>query len=194
MRERADDGLEDDVATISYEQALRTHARRRPAAALGLPFEPFAAMAEEPETAASVSPEIGYAAEPSAGKQPATESVSGWAPGIGDAAARNNPVLAASRKAASITIRLTKAECEQVHERATAAGLTASAYLRSCLFEAENLRAQVKEALEQFRAAAPDEPAAAGKKPVRSEDHAADAARPGLRSWLPARWLGAKGA
>jgi hypothetical protein len=29
--ERADDGLEDDFATLSYERALRAHARYRPA-------------------------------------------------------------------------------------------------------------------------------------------------------------------
>jgi hypothetical protein len=57
------------------------------------------------------------------------------------------------RKTASITIRLTKAEEAQLHERAAAAQLTISAYLRSCIFEAERLRAQVKEALSQMKAA-----------------------------------------
>jgi len=57
------------------------------------------------------------------------------------------------RKIASITIRLTKAEEVQLHERAAAAQLSVSAYLRSCIFEAESLRAQVKEALSQMKAA-----------------------------------------
>jgi hypothetical protein len=57
------------------------------------------------------------------------------------------------RKIASITIRLTKAEEAQLHERAAAAQLSVSAYLRSCIFEAESLRAQVKEALSQMKAA-----------------------------------------
>ena len=57
------------------------------------------------------------------------------------------------RKTASITIRLTKAEEAQLHERAAAAQLSISAYLRSCIFEAESLRAQVKEALSQMKAA-----------------------------------------
>jgi hypothetical protein len=57
------------------------------------------------------------------------------------------------RKIASITIRLTKAEEAQLHERAAAAQLSISAYLRSCIFEAESLRAQVKEALSQMKAA-----------------------------------------
>ncbi len=57
------------------------------------------------------------------------------------------------RKTASITMRLTKAEEAQLHERAAAAQLSISAYLRSCIFEAESLRAQVKEALSQMKAA-----------------------------------------
>lgn len=62
------------------------------------------------------------------------------------------------RKTASITIRLTDAEETQLHERARAAQLSVSAYLRSCIFEAESLRAQVKEALGQIRAAAQADP------------------------------------
>jgi hypothetical protein len=62
------------------------------------------------------------------------------------------------RKTASITIRLTKAEEAQLHERAAAAELSISAYLRSCIFEAESLRAQVKEALSQMKAATTPEP------------------------------------
>ncbi len=55
------------------------------------------------------------------------------------------------RKTASITIRLSNAECAQLHQRAAEAGLTISAYLRSCICEVEALRAQVKEALAQLR-------------------------------------------
>jgi predicted DNA binding CopG/RHH family protein len=57
-----------------------------------------------------------------------------------------------NRKNASITIRLTEEEEAQLRERAAAAQLTVSAYLRSCIFEAESLRAQVREALTQMRA------------------------------------------
>jgi hypothetical protein len=53
--------------------------------------------------------------------------------------------LAENRKSASITIRLSKPECAQIHQRAASAGLTVLAYLRSCVLEAESLRAQVKE-------------------------------------------------
>ncbi len=50
-------------------------------------------------------------------------------------------------------MRMTEEECVQLHHRAAEAGLTVSAYLRSCAFEVETLRAQVKEALAQLNAA-----------------------------------------
>jgi hypothetical protein len=54
-------------------------------------------------------------------------------------------------KRSSITVRLSATECAQLHQRANEAGLTVSGYLRSCTFEAEALRAQVKEALAELR-------------------------------------------
>jgi len=61
------------------------------------------------------------------------------------------------QKSASITIRMSHAECAQLRKRAAAANLTVSAYMRSCILEAETLRAQVKEALAELRAGTPDE-------------------------------------
>jgi hypothetical protein len=61
-------------------------------------------------------------------------------------------------KTAGITIRLTQAERAQLRQRAAEAHLTVSDYLRSCIFEAESLRAQVKEALLQMRAATQHQP------------------------------------
>ena len=46
---------------------------------------------------------------------------------------------------------MTAEEQAQLHERADAAQLSVSAYLRSCIFEAEALRTQVKEALAQMQ-------------------------------------------
>jgi hypothetical protein len=60
-----------------------------------------------------------------------------------------------SLKRASVTIRLTEPECAQMRRRAAEAGLTVSAYLRSCAFEVETLRTQVKETLAQLREPAP---------------------------------------
>jgi predicted DNA binding CopG/RHH family protein len=80
--------------------------------------------------------------------------------------------LNSTLKTASITIRLTAEEQAQLHERAAAAQLSVSAYLRSCIFEAEALRIQVREALSQLRAATPNDPV----EPVQSQAQSA-------RSW-----------
>jgi len=61
-------------------------------------------------------------------------------------------------RATIVTLRLSHAESAKLHERATEAGLTVSAYMRSCVFEVESLRAQVRDALTQFRSAASHEP------------------------------------
>src|SRR5262249_55957192 len=74
----------------------------------------------------------------------------------------SEPAEHAALRTASVTIRLSKAECTRLHQRAAEAGLTVSAYLRSCVLEADALRAQVKEALAQIKSAA-DAPAAAPK-------------------------------
>jgi hypothetical protein len=73
-------------------------------------------------------------------------------------------------KCASITIRLSEAECAQLRKRAAEAGLTVSAYLRSCTFEAESLRALVKDTLTQLRSAQ-----SKGKREI---------SKPARRSWL----------
>jgi predicted DNA binding CopG/RHH family protein len=72
-----------------------------------------------------------------------------------DEAAQREPFAApgtdAEKRLASVTIRLSRAECAQLKQRAAEAGLTLSAYVRSCTFEAEALRAQVKEAIHAIR-------------------------------------------
>jgi hypothetical protein len=128
-----DTALLDDVATISYDQALRSHRRVPP----------------------SVSPQ-------------GSESPSPVSPTI------NQTSLVAqrkTRKSSSVTIRLTEQEEIQLHERAAAAQLSVSAYLRSCIFEAEALRAQVKEALSQIRAAAQTDPVPASSWRARLMPH-----------------------
>lgn len=112
------DGLEDDVATLSYERALRTHARYKPAV-VDPPNE-----IERPPCPSSAT--LGSAVQ-------------------------SNPEPGGKRT--SVTVRMSKAECAQLQQRAAEAGMTVSAYLRSCTFEAESLRAQVKQALAELRAA-----------------------------------------
>jgi len=134
------DGLADDVVSLSYEQALKAHARYRPAVSLdSLRAAEFAG----PNADLPASPEL-----------------------KGPQAAPPDCGAAESRKSASITIRMSRAESQQLHARAAAAGLTISAYLRSCLFEVESLRAQVKDALAELRSGA--EPASAERKPPAS--------------------------
>lgn len=148
-----DDGLADDVATLSYESALKAHARyhshnhptdqslTRPAAPEpfgfeeGLPAAPRRESEIKESSAAALSP-----APHSASQEPAPGR--SW-----------TTPLERDLKDASITIRMSKAECAQLHQRAAEAGMTISAYLRSCTFEAESLRAMVKETMLQLRSA-----------------------------------------
>lgn len=149
-----DDGLEDDVATFSYERALRSQDRHRASALADTPLTP----APEP----ALSNNGSWGVELPADHNPAPQSIR--IDPASDPAHLNPARKGRNAKSASITIRLSEAECAQLRQRAAEAGLTISAYLRSCTFEAESLRAQVKEALAQMRssqlAAAPPPPPA----------------------------------
>ena len=113
-----DSALADDVAPLSYEEALRATRRTR-----------------APETAAIAGvDDLGASLASASSEQ---KSVHG--------------VAEKQHRSASITIRVTAEERARLHERATAAQLSVSAYLRSCIFEAESLRSQVKEALAQMQ-------------------------------------------
>jgi hypothetical protein len=59
----------------------------------------------------------------------------------------------------SVTIRLSHGESEMLRQRAAEVGLTVSAYVRSCMLEADTLRAQVKEALAEMKTTAGNTPA-----------------------------------
>lgn len=160
-----DDGLADDVATISYENALRARARYRAAEphhdrtdrSLTSP-DPDRAPTDSYELAPLEDmpvPQPGHAsaaAQPASVPQPAAQSAS---------APRVPAELQRNLKSASVTIRMSPEEAAQLHRRAAEAGLTVSAYLRSCTFEAENLRALVKDTMAQLRAST-----AAGKEPA----------------------------
>jgi predicted DNA binding CopG/RHH family protein len=153
--ERADDGLEDDFATLSYERALRAHARYRTAG----PTDQSLTQAADPDffppptDVHKPTPETQRTAPTS--RQPETVS---------------SPTTLSERnlKCASVTIRLSQAECAQLRTRAAEAGLTVSAYLRSCTFEAESLRAMVKDTLARLRTGAPAEEPAVSAPPRRS--------------------------
>jgi hypothetical protein len=124
-------GLDDDIATISYESALRTHARYRP---------------PDRDSERDIAR---LAARVDAMPMMSDDSV---CPAAKDAASAPKCAMPGrDLRKASITIRLSKAECAQLHQRAADAGLTVSAYLRSCVLEAEALRAQVKQALAELK-------------------------------------------
>jgi predicted DNA binding CopG/RHH family protein len=176
-----DDSLADDYATLSYEQALRAHTRypsQIPSQDEGdlqlpRPVDPGPIRIREafPATAPS--------ATPSANLPTAWASTSDWQQENAD-----GPPTALDRnlKSASITIRLSKAECAQLRKRAAEAGLTVSAYLRSCTFEAESLRALVKDTMAQLRSDPAKGDGAAVNKPA-SNPAADRPSRRSLRQW-----------
>lgn len=116
----------DDVVTLSYEHALRNHARYRPADrgdwALTGNGTPKTISCAEAMPPAAVQAHQGTATH-------------------GDL------------RSESVTVRLSAAECARLRQRAAEAGITVSAYLRSCTFEVESLRAQVKQTLAELRQA-----------------------------------------
>jgi hypothetical protein len=153
--------LGEDVATLSYERALRAHARYRPLNRDLDRVEGSPTPAVDPgsgaRTAASI--EIGAAgAFDAAGAAVAVDA----APELQTGTAPDRDL-----RSASVTIRLSRAECARLHQRAAEAGLTVSAYLRSCAVEAEALRAQVKQALAELKAGSKGASEQGSKKPER---------------------------
>jgi predicted DNA binding CopG/RHH family protein len=151
-----DDDLEDDVATLSYENALRAHARYRPDDS-GVSAPKQSTDAGSIRIREVIPDEISQGRD-AASPEPEQRSKA--------STVRTRPAaLARERnlKCASITIRLSESECAQLRTRASDAGLSISAYLRSCTFEAEALRAEVKEALAQLR---PAEPSGKAEEPA----------------------------
>jgi hypothetical protein len=146
------DGLADDIATLSYEHALKTHAR----------YHPIPDHATSPETQ-PLQPAFpgslplfapGPAVDDLVSQDLASEDRSSG-PAAQPMHASALSADGARRKSASVTVRLTAAEDEQLRQRAVEAGLTISAYLRSCAFEVETLRAQVKQTIADMRHAEP---------------------------------------
>jgi len=120
-----DGDLGEDVATLTYEQALRTHVRYRP-----VDTGDWAAQADGEKAAGVPARDERFVAKESSGLQERSD---------GDL------------RKASVTVRLSQVELDRLRLRAGEAGLTISAYLRSCTFEAEALRAQVQNALAELR-------------------------------------------
>jgi hypothetical protein len=153
--ESGDDNLEDDFATLSYEHALRAHTRFRGAG----PTDQSLTQAADSDFI-PVSNDVHKPAL----ETPLTTPMSRQT----ETASPPTTLLERNLKCASVTIRLSQAECAQLRTRAAEAGLTVSAYLRSCTFEAESLRAMVKDTLARLRTGATAEETAVSGLPRRS--------------------------
>jgi hypothetical protein len=162
-----DDGLADDVAILSYEHALRANTLYSSA---DLDDQPLTqAVDPEPIHSEKVSSAAKLAAP-----QPAAHAAVNLKSEANPATSPNRIRAASGEcnlKEASVTIRMSKAECAQLHKRAAEAGLTVSAYLRSCTFEAESLREMVKETLAQLRMATNEAKPASSAPPRASRFH-----------------------
>jgi Mobilization protein NikA len=145
--------FDDDITAITYEQALRAHARRD--AFTDSPPEP----SESDVLAQDGADEIPLPIANSAGHR------------IRIFESPQMPI-ANARRSASITVRLRREECDRIHARAAEAGLTVSAYLRSCVLEVEQLRTQVKQTIAGMRTAQHPAPALAeSMKPPATAAH-----------------------
>jgi hypothetical protein len=148
------DDLADDVATLSYENALRAHARYKPTT----PDDGDLAHGGAPQTCRACG---ARRSDPTASAQTEAPPVdlSLLNDPVGDSGHAHFTMNRSDKKCASITIRMSEGECEQLKRRAAEAGLTISAYLRSCAFEAEALRAEEKKTLAEMRKpATPERP------------------------------------
>ena len=83
------------------------------------------------------------------------------------------------RKCVTISVRLSAAEAKTLRRRADESELSVSDYLRSCVLEADQLRAQVKQVLAEVRTRRPEAQASAvgAAEPLRAES-----------SWRERRW------
>jgi hypothetical protein len=149
VKSLSENDLGDDVVTLSYDRALRAHERYKPVDKNDWP------LTREAQSCVGISQD---------------EALLPVAPFGGSLNTQASEALRGDcdLRSASVTIRLSKAECARLHKHAAEAGVTVSAYLRSCTFEAEALRAQVKEALAELKAAASKEKPVAHAKKRRS--------------------------
>jgi len=125
-----DSSLADDVAVLTYEEALHSTRQARITKPATDP------MLDDPAKANPAYCAVGKSKRRDAERK---------------------------QRNATVTIRLTNEEQAQLHARAAAARLSISAYLRSCIFEAESLRSQVKAALAEMQSTQ-STPSASGLK------------------------------
>jgi hypothetical protein len=118
---------EEDLASLSYEHALRTPTRKRPHPAANR-IETSRFTNPSPKTALpkTAIPKSALAVQPS------SKSL------------ETRPFEIAEPRQARTTIRFTAGENKLLRRRASENGIAISAYVRSCVLEVESLRAQVE--------------------------------------------------
>lgn len=78
--------------------------------------------------------------------------------------------LQLDQRRATVSVRLTDVEFLRLKDRASESGISVSAYMRSCILDADQLRSQVKQALAQMRAlSANPEPSLHAALPLSKE-------------------------
>jgi len=177
----SDDGLADDYATLSYDRALRARARYRAEAGFVDDRDSSLTQLPDPESTGIRDANLAAVEASSQAASPLkTDARTQTAPGLRTTLDRN-------LKSASITIRLSNAECAQLRKRAAEAGLTVSAYMRSCTFEAESLRALVKDTLAQLRSDTSKGEQPAGDRTAKNQTVPRPIRR-SLRQWWARFW------
>ena len=155
-----DPPLANDIATLTYEGALRSHGRTRGGASR-------AQIPDRSTPAGNVLPVKDFARRSSSRTD-------------GETWTERRNASQAERKCASITVRMSQEDSAQLRERAAEAEMTVSAYLRSCAFEVESLRGQVKQTLAELK----DVRVASANRSAYSEMPGHHKERKSIRKWL----------
>lgn len=130
-------------------------------------------------------------------RQPATHSSPVRAAALDSASSslRVTDSLMLDFKRTTVSVRLSEQESDRLRQRAAESGMSVSAYMRSCVLEAEQLRLQVKQALAEMRARTGEMARERTREPDVPEVHrlpAASGAGIGAWTWLvtrPLQWL-----
>ncbi len=92
------------------------------------------------------------------------------------------------RKCVTVSVRLSPADAKMLRRRASESQLSVSDYMRSCVLEADQLRAQVKQALAEMKMRAPESQPASNHEESDGQEAEFPSARreSRVRSWLAA--------
>ena len=140
------DAGEDDLSSLSYEHALRAPSR--------LQSSPTQRAQNKPSSKRAAKAELATRPSPSTKLATATAVTSAIAVKPAPAA-----LEIAEPRPTRTTIRFTAGENKLLRKRALENGLAVSAYVRSCVFEVEALRDQVRQLMTELQTVAASGPA-----------------------------------